>query len=53
MIERNIVKKGRGRMDKKMIRLHRKEGYERTSLSVDKQNYAVGMYKKVGLVISA
>ena len=31
-----------------MLELLKKKGYEQTSLSVQKANYAVGMYRKVG-----
>lgn len=35
----------------RMIKYLRKEGYKQTSLSVDKNNYAVRMYKKLGFEI--
>lgn len=38
-------------MMKQMIDLLKKEGYEQTSLSVNKNNYAVKMYKKLGFEI--
>jgi Acetyltransferases len=36
-----------------MIDYLRKSGYEKTSLSVDKENYAVKMYKKLGFEVVA
>ena len=35
-------------MMKQMLVLLKKKGYEQVSLSVQKQNYAVNMYRKVG-----
>ena len=35
----------------RMLELLRKDGYERVSLSVQKANYAVRMYRKVGFVM--
>ncbi len=34
-----------------MLRLLRKEGYQQVSLSVQKENYAVRMYRKVGFEV--
>ena len=34
-----------------MLELLKKKGYEQTSLSVQKANYAVGMYRKVGFEV--
>lgn len=34
-----------------MLELLKKKGYEQTSLSVQKVNYAVGMYRKVGFEV--
>ncbi len=34
-----------------MLQLLREKGYKQTSLSVQKANYAVGMYKKVGFAV--
>ena len=36
---------------KEMLCLLKQRGYEQTSLAVQKANYAVGMYKKVGFEI--
>ncbi len=36
---------------KKMLAELKERGYKQTSLSVQKQNYAVSMYKKVGYQI--
>lgn len=36
---------------KDMLKLLKKHGYKRASLAVQKDNYAVGMYKKVGFKI--
>lgn len=38
-------------MMKRMLRLLKNNGYKRVSLSVQKENYAVKMYLKVGFVI--
>lgn len=37
----------------KMLDFVRKEGYQQTSLAVQKANYALNMYQKVGYVICA
>ena len=39
------------RLMTEMIDYLRKNGYEKTSLSVDKENYAVKMYKKLGFEV--
>lgn len=36
---------------KAMLQLLKDKGYKQTSLSVQKENYAVGMYKKVGFKV--
>ncbi len=38
-------------MMRRMLRLLRERGYKQASLAVQKANYAVGMYKKVGFEI--
>lgn len=44
--------KGTGtQLMRKMLELLKNEGYKRASLAVQKANYAVGMYKKVGFGI--
>lgn len=38
-------------MMRQMLELLRKNGYKKASLSVQRANYAVGMYRKVGFAV--